>query len=262
MKRLRLLGTFIKLGFLGEAEYRANFALHIFESVVSLATGLTVLSVVFSKTPTLAGWEWDQLLAVLGLWFLVSGVVNMMVAPSIRQFIHDVWLGNLDFLLVKPVGHQFMVSTRKFMVFNVVELVIGMALITASLVRIGAGVGAEQAIQFVLSALFGGAVLYSFWVVLGTLALYTVKLENLMLVFYSMFEAGRWPAGLYPVWLRYSLVFIVPIALAITVPAEALVGRLPWSTVGLSALYAAAALAFSGWFFRWSLRHKYMGASA
>ncbi|CAA9306880.1 MAG: hypothetical protein AVDCRST_MAG68-1076 [uncultured Gemmatimonadetes bacterium] len=262
MRRVQLLGTFFRLGFLGEAEYRANFALHAFESAVSLATGLTVLSVVFSKTPSIGGWEWNHLMVVLGLWFLVSGVVNMVVAPSIRQFIHDVWLGNLDFLLVKPVGHQFMVSTRKIMVFNVVELFIGTALIATALVRLGARVGPQEVLQFVLSISFGAAVLYSFWVVLGTLALYSGKLENLMLVFYSMFEAGRWPVGLYPLWLRYSLVFVVPIALAITVPAEALVGRLPWETVGLAGAYALVSLAFSTWFFRWSLRHKYMGASA
>lgn len=262
MKRLQLLGTFFRLGFLGEAEYRANFALHLFETGVSLVTGLTVLSVVFAKTPTVGGWEWNQLLVVLGLWFLVSGMVNMMVAPSIRQFIHDVWLGNLDFLLIKPAGHQFMVSTRKFMVFNVVELFIGTTLVVTALLRLGARVGPDQAVKFVITAVAGATILYSFWVVLGTLALYTVKLENLMLVFYSMFEAGRWPAGLYPVWLRYSLVFIVPIALAITVPAQALVADLAWSRVGAAVVYATVAALGSAAFFRWSLRHKYMGASA
>lgn len=262
MRRLQLLGTFFKLGVLSEAEYRANFVMHVFESAVSLTTGLAVLSVVFSKTPAVGGWEWDHLLLVLGLWFLVSGAVNMVIAPSIRQFIREVWKGDLDFLLVKPGGHQFMVSTRKIMVFNVVELFIGTTLVTTALLRMGHTVGAEHALQFVLTGFFGATVLYSFWIALGTLALYTVKLENLMLVFYSMFEAGRWPTGLYPVWLRYSLVFIVPIALVITVPAEALVGRVSWQMVGLAGVYAAIAGLGSGWFFRWSLRHKYMGASA
>ena len=41
-----------------------------------------------------------------------------------------------------------------------------------------------------------------------------------------MYEAGRWPIGIYPPWLRAILTFVVPVGFAITVPAEGLVGRL------------------------------------
>lgn len=39
-------------------------------------------------------------------------------------------------------------------------------------------------------------------------------------------QAGRWPVGIYPIWLRMGLTFIVPLAFAVTVPAEAVSGRL------------------------------------
>jgi len=76
-----------------------------------------------------------------------------------------------------------------------------------------------------------------------------------------MYEAGRWPVSIYPAWLRVILTFIVPVAFAVTIPAEAAVGRLtPAMLLGGLAL-AAAMLILSRWFWRFGIKH-YSGASA
>jgi ABC-2 type transport system permease protein len=262
MRYLKMLLVFCKLGILSETEYRANLILHLFESIMSFLTGVSVLWVVFSQTNTVGGWHWNELMVLLGLWFVTNGVVNLMIAPSIRAFMHDVWLGGLDYLLTKPENHQFMASTRKILIFNVVDVLVGLVVIIVALVRLSPTIGGEQALKFAITLFSGATILYSFWIILGTLSLWTVKLENMMLVFYSMFAAGRWPAGLYPAWLRYSLTFLVPIALAITVPAEAIVGRLSWTRVGISVVWAITLFFGAKWFFNYAVRYKYMGASA
>jgi len=76
-----------------------------------------------------------------------------------------------------------------------------------------------------------------------------------------MYEAGRWPVSLYPGWLRFALTFIVPVAFATTVPAEALSGRLTWPTLLEAVALAVALLAASRWFWRVGIRN-YSGASA
>lgn len=262
MRHLKLLVLFCKLGILSETEYRANLILHLFESMMSFLTGVSVLWVVFSQTNTVGGWHWNELLVLLGLWFVTNGAVNLMIAPSIRAFMHDVWLGGLDYLLTKPQNHQFMASTRKVLIFNVVDIVVGLVVTVVALYRLSPTIGGAEVLKFGLTLLSGATILYAFWIILGTLSLWTVKLENMMLVFYSMFAAGRWPAGLYPAWLRYSLTFLVPIALAITVPAEAIVGRLTWTSVSISVVWAALAFLGARWFFNYAVRYKYMGASA
>jgi len=262
MKTLRLLFLFCKLGILSEAEYRANFVIHLFESVMSFATGIIVLWAVFTKTSALGGWSWNELLVVLALWFITKGIVNVMIAPSIRQFMFDVWQGNLDYLLTKPANHQFMASCRKFLVFFTVDIAVGVVILMRALARLHLALRFEDLAMVLLSLMAGAVILYGFWVVLGTLSIWTVKLENLMLVFYSMFEAGRWPAGLYPIWLRYSLTFLVPIAFAITVPAEAVVGRLRWQGVLEEILAAVIVFLGSRSFFNYGVRRRYTGASA
>lgn len=262
MKYLKLLSIFWKFGVIVETEYRSNFIIHVVETVVKFGTGISVLWVVFSHTSTIGDWNWNQLLVVLGLWFVVSGLVNMIIAPSIKQFMNDVWKGTLDYVLIKPQNHQFMASTRKIEVFQIVDMLVGMTVMIVGITRLSAEVGFQRSLMFAVTLVSGTVIIYSFWLALGALSIWVVKLENIVLVFYAMFEAGRWPTTLYPYWLRYSMIFLVPIALAITVPAEAIVGRLSWMTLAFSCIWALLSFFLSRAFFNFGVRRRYMGASA
>jgi ABC-2 type transport system permease protein len=165
-------------------------------------------------------------------------------------------------MLTKPANHQLMASCRVFLAFFSVDILVGLVIMVASLMRMQHKVASADLVMFCISISAGAVILYSFWIALGTLSIWTVKLENLMLVFYSMFEAGRWPSGLYPFWLRYSITFLVPIAFAITVPAEAIVGRLQWHIVAQEVAWAAVVFLGSRWFFNYGVGRRYTGASA
>ena len=135
------------------------------------------------------------------------------------------------------------------------------AVLITALVRLGEKVGIWQAASFGLMSLAGLVIIYSFWLMLATLAFWFVRVENILVIFQSMYEAGRWPISLYPGWLRFGLTFVVPVAFATSIPAEALTGRLTLPTL-LGGIALAAALAgLSRLVWRLGLRH-YAGASA
>ena len=103
--------------------------------------------------------------------------------------------------------------------------------------------------------------LYCFWLLLATGSFWIVRMWFLPELFEGIFQTGRWPVGIYPDWLRFGITFLVPIAFAITVPAEALTSRLDWQTLALAAGFAVVLFAFTRWFWRFGLRN-YTGASA
>ena len=75
--------------------------------------------------------------------------------------------------------------------------------------------------------LAGLVIVYSFLLLLATCAFWFVKLENVLVIFQALFgNAGRWPVTIFPPWLRAFLTFVVPVAFAVTVPAQALTGQL------------------------------------
>jgi ABC-2 type transport system permease protein len=88
-----------------------------------------------------------------------------------------------------------------------------------------------------------------------------VRVWSLLELLQLMMQAGKWPVGLYPGWLRIALTFLIPVAFAVTVPAEALTGRLTASTMVLAFAIAIGMMIVSRLFWRYGLRH-YSGASA
>jgi len=261
VKYLRLFAAFLRTSVIGEAAYRFNFLIELLQTVLSLGVSLAGLAIVFSFTDDLRGWNADQMLALVGVYFMVGGFVGLLVQPGMEQFIQSVRDGTLDFILTKPEDAQFVVSIQRIDIWKLTDIGLGLAVLITALTRLGTGLGLWQAVEFVGMLIAGGFIIYSFWLVLATLSFWFVRVENILVIFQSMYEAGRWPVSLYPGWLRYGLTFIVPVAFATTVPAEALTGRLNRETFFGAALLAALLLAGSRAFWRAGLR-RYSGASA
>ena len=171
------------------------------------------------------------MLALVGVYFLVGGMIGLLIQPGMEDFIESVRNGTLDFDLTKPEDAQFLVSIQRADIWRLIDIVMGFGVLGFALVRMGERVGGGEAAVFILMLIAGGVIIYSFWLILATLSFWFVRVENILVVFQSMYEAGRWPISLYPGWLRYGLTFIIPVAFATTVPAEALTGRLTWVTL-------------------------------
>jgi ABC-2 type transport system permease protein len=261
MSYLRLLGAYVRVSFLGEMAYRVNFWVQLFQSLLELATALAGLAVIFAYTTTLGGWRPDEVLALVGVYFLVGGLIGLVIQPGMTQLIESVRDGTLDFTLTRPEDAQLLISIQRVEIWKLIDLVMGLGVLAVALIRLGAAVGGGQAAAFALMLLAGAATIYSFWLMLATLAFWFVRVENILEIFRSMYEAGRWPVSVYPGWLRFALTFIVPVAFATTVPAEALTGRLTGATLLGAVLLAAGLLVASRLFWRVGLRH-YSGTSA
>lgn len=261
MRYLRILRLFFRLGVLNELEYRANFFIQVFQSLLSLVVALGGIAVIFDHTTSVNGWRSQELLMVIGVYFLIGGLINTVIQPSLQRFMEDIRMGTLDFTLMKPIDAQLMISVRQMQIWKVIDILMGFVLMAISIVQLGAEVGLGDALGFAIALVSGGAIVYCFWLMLATTAFWFVRIENILVIFESMYEAGRWPVGIYPGWLRFMLTFFVPVAFAVTVPAEAVMGRLAQETLLIAVLLAIGLMVLSRWFWRVGLRN-YTGASA
>ncbi len=261
MNYLRLTMAFFWVGVISEVAYRINFFFQLFQSLISLGVAIAGISVIFSYTDSLGGWNAQEILALVGVYLLVGGIIGLIIRPGMEQFIASVRDGNLDFTLTKPEDAQLLVSIQRTNLWSLIDIALGMGVLITALVRLGEKVGAGQAGEFVLVLVAGGSIIYSFFLILATLSFWFVRIENILTVFQSLYEAGRWPVSLYPGWLRYGLTFVIPVAFATTVPAEALTGRLNWQTLVAASIVALVLLVVSRLFWRIGLR-RYAGASA
>lgn len=261
MNQLRVLWTFFRLGALNELAYRVNFFTQVLQTFMALVMSLGALAVVFNQTDTLAGWYPAELIALVGVYILVGGLINLVIQPSMQRFMEDIRMGTLDFMILKPEDAQFLISVRQVEIWKLVDVLTGIAIIVVALIRLGSQFGLAQAISFGIALLAGSTIVYSFWMMLATCAFWFVKTENILVIFQSMYQAGRWPVTIYPNWLQTILTFLVPIAFAVTVPAQALTARLTGQTLLLAVLVAVVLFALARWFWRFGIRF-YAGASA
>lgn len=261
MNYFRLFAAFFRVSVLGELAYRANFFIQLFQSLVELVTALLGLAVVFSYTNTLGGWNPDEVLALVGVYFLVGGLIGLMIQPGMGKLIESVRDGTLDFTLAKPEDAQLLVSVQRIEIWKLIDIVLGFGVLGTALVRLGEHVGGWEALSFIVMLLAGAVIIYSFWLMLATLSFWFVRVENILEIFQSVYEAGRWPISLYPGWMRFALTFIIPIAFVTTVPAEALTGRLTTETLLGATVLAGLLFAISRVIWRIGLK-QYSGTSA
>jgi ABC-2 type transport system permease protein len=261
MNAIRVSWLFLKLGVLNELQYRVNFFVSLMQAAIALVTGLVVLSLVYSHTEELNGWTKSELLCVLGVQILMGGAIRTYIQPNMTRLIEDVRDGKLDYALTKPEDAQVLVSVREVRIWSAVDIVSGLIVLLVGLSRVTTSLGPEDAAAFAVALVFGAVLIYCFWLVIATIAFWVVNMWHAVELFDGIFQTGRWPIGIYPTWLRVSVTFLVPIAFAVTVPAEALTSRLDWQTLVLAAGFTVVAFAFARWFWRFGLR-RYSGASA
>ena len=257
----RIAWLYFRVGAMNEMQYRANFVVQIFQAAVAVATGLISLWLIFSKTNSLVGWTEFQLLALMGVFTLMNAVVAAIIQPNMTQLMDDIQQGNFDYVLTKPEDAQLLASVRQIQIWQMVDFITGLIILGIALPNIGRSIGLIETLAFLSTAILGALLIYAFWLILTTVAFWVVRMDQIADLFEGCFAAGRYPITVYPLWLRYGLTFLVPVAFAVTIPTDAMTGRLGWSfeleALGLTALFLLAARAL------WKLGLKrYSGASS
>jgi ABC-2 type transport system permease protein len=146
-------------------------------------------------------------------------------------------------------------------IWSVVEVISGLIVLIVGITRVQSSLGGLETLAFLAAISLGAVMLYCFWLVITTGAFWIVRMDHVLELFEGIYATGRFPVGIYPSWLRYGVTFLVPVGFAVTVPAQALTGRLHGLTLLGAAGFAVALFAFTRWFWRFGLR-RYSGASA
>ena len=258
---LRLLGIFYKNTLSEEMEYRLNFWSNVGLSMFWLVWAALSVRVYFVHAESIAGWRYDELLVVMGLFFTMNGYRQLVLEPNLSRMSEHVRLGTLDYILTKPVDSQFLVSFRNLGVYNWADPLLGLGLAAVGLRRLGHLPAPLDMLQFALLLGAGAVLLYGFNLLLQTLTIWLVNVQEIDTIVMGLLETGRFPVTFYRGWLRVLLTFVIPVAFITTFPAQALLGRAqPWVTP-VALLLAAVSLAVASSFWRYALRH-YSGASA
>lgn len=230
---LRLLGLEFRLSLATAMQYRTDFLVDGVITTAGTAVGLVPLWVAFHGRPV-AGWSYESALVVVGCFTLLKAVLDGGVNPSLVAVVDMIRQGTLDFVLLKPVDAQFLVSTAKFLPWKALDVLLAAGLLVWAFRLLGRTPGLAQiavAAALLLSAM---VVLYSMWILVISVAFWVVRLDNLSYLFNSIFDFAHWPVSIFKGIWRFVFTFVIPLAIMTTYPAEALLGTLAPDTALLA----------------------------
>jgi ABC-2 type transport system permease protein len=157
--------------------------------------------------------------------------------------------GEFDYLLLKPADAQFLVSTVKFEPWKVIDMLGGIGLAVAAFVMLGRVPPPSDVALCAILLLAGALVLYSLWILIVSASFWVIRLDNLVYLFMSVFDAARWPIKVFRGFWRVLFTLVIPLALMTSYPAMAILGILDTRTavLGLGGALLFAALARTLW---------------
>jgi ABC-2 type transport system permease protein len=261
MNLWRLFTTLLKINIQQELAYRAETMVNILINLMWLGWDLFSLSIIFSNTATLGGWGPGELIALLGVFRLVNTLMAAIIWPNTEKFNNGIRDGSLDYSLLQPVNSLFLITFTRIVIWRVWDLGLAAILIVVGVSMSGGGVTWFNLVSFLLLAGSGLLIIYSLWVVMIACTFWFIKFDNNVTILQALLEAGRYPATVYPFWLRMIVTFVVPIAVATTAPLQALRGELSGWQVLMFLGVSAASLWVAAQVWRVGIR-RYSGASS
>ena len=113
MIRWEAVAALLRTALITAMQYRASFWGEAGMALVWTAWTVLPLFVVFDQTAGVAGWTRQESLLVVGFFVIMDGVLSAFVEPNLRAVVEHVRRGTLDFVLLKPMDAQLMVSLHR-----------------------------------------------------------------------------------------------------------------------------------------------------
>ncbi len=249
----RIILQFWKATLIQQMEYRTSFFLGMLANSIDFVFGLIQYALFFAVADKVADWEMNQMLAFYGVFMSVFSLHFIFLYPNLDAINQLVNTGQLDLVLTKPFSGQFLLSFRRISFEEVGSFLASQILLWVLVISGRIEFSGINLISFLLAMACSMSLIYAGFLFLLGLGIWLEKLENMADLLWSMFGLCRYPADIFPPWLKRFFWTIIPIAFVTTVPARTLVyGESPGVLCG-GLLLTVIFLSCSTLFWRWSL---------
>jgi len=269
-----VLATFARNSLVRDMTFRGNFLIEAVTSMSWVLLNLAFYVLIFEYTPMIgAGTGWDKyaFYVFFATGLLINSLVQTFFMTNADELSDLIRTGTLDFILLKPMDTQFLVSFRRIDWSSLANLGVGLALMGYALVQLRYMPGVVEMVLYPVYVGCGVAIYYSMMIALASSAVWMGRNLTLLDFWFYITNFSRYPMDIYHgTWgtpLRRFFTYLIPVLIVVNVPARILLRPLRpmdpegWLLPGFTLLAAAASLAASRWIFQRSLA-AYRSASS
>jgi ABC-2 type transport system permease protein len=221
MRLLKLLWGMVLMSIQRKLAHRADLLFEAALTTIGTVSGLLALAIIFSYTPTLAGWRQEEAITLLGMFLVVSGLLDAFVRPNLDWFEGKVYGGQFDDLLLQPAPSLFLASLGTCEPWALFQVAIGLGVIGMGVASVAAGLSLANVCAALLLLVSGVVITWASRVLLACLAFWVPGSDPTVL-YDAFWQLGRYPVTIYQPAVRALLTYVVPVAFITTIPARAL----------------------------------------
>lgn len=263
MYSLRLIKSFMRPSLQQDLAYRANFWINLLHSLLNLVVAVAAILILFNQIENLNGWTFSSTLGVMAVYLIISALRGLFIGRSLETLVgmgEEIWNGNFDFSLIRPVNVQFLVTFCFWRFFALLDLALGVGVLIYAATQSSDPFTWINWFLFSITLISATILIYSLLLGLSALAFWSPGFL-ITWVFDSLFQLARYPINIYPPLVRILLTWIIPIGLITTIPAQALSGQIGFEMVLISLAVAGILLVGASWLFRQGV-NRYHSASS
>lgn len=261
IRYLKLYFLIVKTSVMSVFIYRVNSLLFGITPIIWMLTSLVFISVIFGGIKEIGGWNYWEVMLLLGIHELVFLGTWMFFADNLDEFIYNVRTGAFDRTLVKPANHRFLVSFGSIDFTGIGGLFNTIVILSLAFPHVVVKISALKIILFLISLLSAYAITYLLYFSISCLSLYFVNAFTFSDWLLEATDFDRYPAEIYSRGFRRFLFFGLPILFFAYVPTAILLGKIPDYFVGLGLLVVIWLLILSTVLWRKGLK-RYQSASS
>jgi ABC-2 type transport system permease protein len=259
-KYIGLFFSFFRASAISDLEYRMNLVGKIVTDVIWYTAQLAVFEVLFRQTPNIAGWTLETTRVFMGCLFFCDSFWMLIFQENLDKFSDKVRKGELDLLLAKPVNSQFMLSFQRLSTPYVFNNFITLGYLIFALSRLP-DVAWWKLVFLIVALPCSLAIEYGLRFFFSASALIFTRAENINYVWHQFYKLGTRPDTIYPPWLRYAILTVIPVAFIASVPARLILEAPSATLFGGMILVSILSVYASTRYWRFALRF-YSSASS
>jgi len=225
----RLFSLFIwnsKLAIARNMEYKFNFILGSFISIVFSSIGPILQYLIFTQTKGFPGWNLDQIILFQGVLLIVLGLRNMFFGELYGFVYRLVRRGDFDRLLLKPYPPIGIILASSFSMNSLGAIIGGIVITIYSIFKLGLHVGIVQWGLFLLFTAAGLMLSMALDVLFSCVVIVLIQIGRLNEFFNFISRFGEYPLSIFPNAVRLAFITVVPFAVWVNIPAQVLLGNL------------------------------------
>src|SRR5690606_12038326 len=132
------------------------------------AAQLALFDLIYSNVPDINGWSRYEFYVFMATGMIVNVLIEAFLMPNCANFSELIRTGNLDFVLLKPIDPQFLVSFERLDLGSLSHLILAGGLLSYALLELGLPITAVQAAMYLLLIAVGVAFFYSLMIMLAS----------------------------------------------------------------------------------------------